>query len=169
MSTYGVTSTSPLEDLPDDPELLFQQFLQDNWNDLTAGINKVDIDFGYEPDQIQRKKYIVKVEENFTDHKAPDLGDRYDEESIILDVKIWEKKVKVYKNTQMSGSGRYKIRKYIKRLIKQNCRDGITIGGKRFIKHFYLITSRNTPEPERQDWHSAVVTFSMKTWIVSTV
>lgn len=142
----------------------------DNWNDLTAGVEKAKIDFGYEPDQAgQRKKYVLKVEENFTDHDAPDLADRYDVNDIILDVKIWEKGVKVYKNTQMANSGRYKIRKYVKRFIKQNCRTGITIGGQRFIKHFYLITDRNTPEPERQDWHSAVVTFRMWTIICTTV
>ena len=160
MSTYGVSSTSPLSDLDDDPEVLFQNFLIAQWNNTTAGINKTDINFGYEPDQNTTKSLVIKVEESFTDLNTIDLGDRYTQYDAVLDVKIWERNSKWYKTTP--NTRRFALRKYITRFIKTHSRTGDS--GK--LKHFYLLGSRNIGESERTDWHLTIVTFRAQTWVV---
>lgn len=166
MSTYGVTSTSPLSDLDDDPEVLAQQFFQSIWNDVTCGIAQSAIAFGYEPDDGTRKQYIVKFEENFSDITHPDLPEMYSCYDILMDAKISEKSGKIYKTEQHIGRGRYKIRKYIERVVSQNNRNGMP---SQKIKHLTLVGSRNIPEPERTDIHSALVTFFMRVYKVTTV
>jgi hypothetical protein len=166
MSTYGVTSTFPLADLDEDPEILATQFFMSVWNDVTCGIAQADIDFGYEPDINNRKKYTVKFEENFTDISHPDLPDKYSIHDILMDAKISEYSGKKYKTLQHVGGGRYKIRKYIERVVSQNNRTGMP---SQKIKHLYLVGARNIPEPERMDIHSAIVTFFMRVFKVTTV
>ena len=173
MSTYGISGTGgPLPDLDDDPEVLAQEFFISVWNDLTAGIDAADIDFGYEPgDTGSTKRYTVKFEENFTDIAHPDMPDKYSQYDIVMDCRITEKTGTIYKTSQHAaasgrGGGRFKLRKYVERVIHQNNRTGMPA---QRIKHLYLVGSRNTPEPERTDFHSAVVTFIMRLWKVSTI
>ena len=168
MSTYGVTSTNPLEDNTEEYEVIAQNFFISVWNDLTCGIAASEIDFGYEPNQEGRKRYTVKFEENFTDMNTPDLAGKYDAIDVIMDAKITERGGKMYKTSQFAGSGRGMIRRYIERVVKQNSRTGITTPGQR-IKHLYNLGARNVPEPERQDLHSAIVTFRMQLFKVTTV
>ncbi|HJX79133.1 hypothetical protein [Glutamicibacter sp.] len=166
MSTYGVTSTVPLSDLDEDPEVLAETFFKTVWNDVTCGIAQADIDFGYEPNNATRKQYTVKFEENFTDITHPDIIDKYSCYDILMDAKISEKSGKIYKTGQHAGRGRYKIRKYIERVVSQNNRTGMPT---QKIKHLYLVGSRNVPEPERTDIHSALVTFFMRVYKVTTI
>ena len=165
-SDYGVTSTFPLSDIDDDPEILATQFFMNIWDDTKCGIAKADIDFGYEPDQNTRKKYSVKFEELITDVTHPDFPDMYSRNEIFMDCKITEKSGKLYKTLQHAGHGRYKIRRYVERVVNQNNRGGMP---SQKIKHLYLVGGRNLPEPERVDYHSAVVTFIMQVFKVSTV
>ena len=167
MSTYGVTGTSPLSDLPDDPEVIFTDFLKANWNDTIAGVALADIDFGFQPEGGNTQRYIITVEENTEDAFNPDLVDKYTQTEFYLNVNIWERDAEVFQTT--AGMARWKMRAFIKRLIKQNCRNGISISGNRYIKHLYYLGGGNVPEPERQDWHHAVITLKMVTWIVTTI
>src|SRR5580765_212095 len=163
MSTYGVSSSVPLSDLDDDPEILFHNFLIANWNDMIAGIAAADINFGYEPDQNSTKPLLVKVEENFTDHTEINLGGSYDQNDIIMDVHIWERDSSWY--TTKPGTNRFKIRKYIERFIMQHRQNG----DNNKLKHFMLMGSQNVREPERTDWHHSIVTFRIQLWKVSTI
>lgn len=164
MSTYGIAGPGgPLADLSDDPEVLFTEYLKANWSDIVAGINLADIDVGYEPDMGTKKRYIIKIEEAFTKMSGMDFPDKYTQYDIFMDCHIWERDVKRYKTT--ANSARYKIRRYIERFIKQNINGMYSLG----IKHLYLVDAKNIPEPEREDWHHAVVTFRMLTFKVSTV
>lgn len=158
MVDYIVTTVGG--DLPDDPEILFQEFLKTNWDDGIAGILKANIDFGYEPDANSISPYIVKIEENFTDVTGIDITDRYDEHSMVMDCKIWERDSTRYRTT--ANTGRYKLRRYIEKFIKIN-RNNMT---SEKIKHLYLLGSRNIPEPQRVDWHYCIVTFRMVTYKV---
>lgn len=167
MSTYGISGTSPLQDLPDDPEVIFETFLKTNWNDSQAGVNLADIDFGFEPDAGNTKQYIIKIEEVDNEDYAPDLVDKYTQNEYYMNCHIWERDMTVFQTT--AGMKKWKMRAHVKRLIKQNCRDGISVGGTRFIKHLYLLGGGNAPEPERTDWHHTIVTFKMVTWTVTTV
>lgn len=162
MSTYGISGTSPLTDLSDDPEVLFTEFLKTNWNDTIAGVEIDKIDVGYEPDMGTKKRYIIKIEEAFTKHTGIDFPDKITQYDMIMDCHIWERDVKRYKTT--AGSVRWKIRNYIERFIKTNINGMHNIG----IKHLYLVDAKNIPEPEREDWHHAVVTFRMLTFKVNT-
>lgn len=165
-SDYGITSTVPLSDLDDDPEILATQFFMAIWDDTKCGIAKNDIDFGYEPEEQSRKKYTVKFEEVVTDILSPDIIEKLSSYEIMMDCKISERTGRLYKTLQHIGHGRYKIRKYVERVIKQNNRTGMP---SQKIKHLYLVGGRNTPEPERSDIHSATVTFIMQTFKVTTV
>src|ERR1044071_5923105 len=170
-SNYGITSTNPLSDLDDDPEVLAQEFFKSIWDDTLCGIAQADIDFGYEQDNNNRKKYSVKFEENFTDIAHPDLPDKYSQYDIVMDCNISEYTGRIYKTEHHAaasgrGGGRYKLRKYVERVINQNNRSGMPT---QKIKHLYLVGSRNVPEPERVDIHSAVVTFIMRLWKVTLV
>lgn len=161
MSTYGISGTSPLQDLSDDPEVLFTNKLKTLWDDSVAGVAKNNIDFGYEPDQNSTKGFIIKIEENFTDIAGIDLADRYNQFDIYMDAHIWERDTTTH-ITGKSGRNLYKMKRYVERFIIQNCNSL-----QPEIKHVYLLTSRNVREPERQDWHHAVVTFRMVTWKVN--
>ena len=167
MSSYGVTSTSPLTDIPDDPEVIFTDFLVAQWNDVIAGVPLAEIDFGYEPDVNSTKRYIIKLEELNEDTFSPDLPDKYTQEEFYLNCHIWERDSSIHKTT--SGMTRWKLRRYVQRVIKQNCRDGISVGGMRFIKHMYLIGAGNIPEQQMVDWHHTVILFKMVTWVVTTI
>lgn len=167
MSTYGVTGTSPLADLPDDPEVIFTDFLKANWDDVISGVPLAEIDFGFEPDAGNTQRYIIKVEELNEDAFSPDLVDKYTQTEFYMNCHVWERAGDIFQTT--AGMTRWKLRRFIKRLIKQNCRNGISISGNRYIKHLYYIGGGNTPEPERRDWHHAIVVFKMVTWIVTTV
>ena len=168
MSTYGVSgSGSLLPDLPDDPEVIFTDFLKANWNDVTAGVALADIDFGFEPEAGNTQRYIIKVEEANEDAFCPDLPDKYTQTEFYMNCHVWERDTTVFQTT--AGMARWKMRAFIKRLIKQNNRNGISISGNRYIKHLYYLGGGNVPEPERTDWHHAVVSFKMVTWIVTTI
>jgi hypothetical protein len=91
MSTYGIAGSNPLADFTDDPEYLIQKFLKDNWSQLVSGIDPVNINFGYEPDQNSQQGFIIKVEESFTDQFGIDLADRYNQFDMIFDIHIWER------------------------------------------------------------------------------
>lgn len=166
MSTYGVTSTVPLSDLDNDFEVLAQEFFMSIWNDTHAGIAQADIDFGYEPNDGTRKKYSVKFEEVITDISHPDLVEKYSRYDCVMDCKISERTGKIYKTSQHAGGGRGKIRRYVERVVNQNNRSGMPT---QKIKHLDLLGSRNTPEPERSDIHSATVTFGMNVFKVTTI
>jgi hypothetical protein len=165
MSTYGIASTGgPSPDLADDPEVLFTNFLTANWSDLISGVAEAEIAFGYEPDirLPPNKRYIIKIEEAFTRHVGIDFPDKITQYDMIMDCHIWERDAKRIKTT--SGTARFKIRRYIERFIKENPNGMHSVG----IKHLYLVDAKNVPEPERVDWHHAVVTFRMLTFKVNT-
>lgn len=160
MSSYRITSTA--SDLSDEPEVLFTNFLKTGWNDIASGVNQVNIDWGYEPGDGQNP-FIIKIEENFTDVTGIDITDRYDQHDFIMDCHIWMHDSK--KKTTLGYSGfvnyLFRMRKYVESFIKIN-RNGMQPE----IKHLYLIGGRNVREPERTDWHHAVVTFRMCTFKV---
>jgi hypothetical protein len=162
MSTYGIAGSNPLVDFTDDPEYLIQKFLKDNWSNLTSGIDVINIDFGYEPDANSTKGFIIKVEENFTDQYGLDLADRYTQFDMIYDIHIWERDTARYM-TDRPGRKLYMLRKYIERFFIVNC-NGMSSQG---VKHMYLAGARNVREPERQDWHHAIVTIRTVTWKVN--
>lgn len=159
MSDYVLSGGGP--DITSDPEVVFTNYLIANWNDVLAGVKKENIDFGYEPGT-GTKPFIIKIEENFTDMVSIDITDRYDEYTNVMDAKIWMMDSK-YKTT-LGYDGfidyRYRMRSYLERFIKMN-RNAISSTG---IKELHLAGARNIPEPERQDWHYAVVTFTMVRW-----
>jgi len=163
MSTYGIWNGIDLQDLSDDPEIIFQNFLQSNWSNTISGINVDTVGFGYEPDLQSTKGLLVKIEESFTDINELNLGGSYDQYDFVMNVHVWERDSKRYKT--MANTRRYKVRKYIERFIKINKRGGIPAER---IKHLYLLGSQNIREPERTDWHHAVITFGMVTWKVDT-
>lgn len=165
-SDYGVTSTVPLSDLVNDFEVLAQEFFMSIWDDVKCGIAQTAIDFGYEPEDASRKKYTVKFEEVITDITHPDFIEKYSRYDCVMDCKISERTGKIYKTSQHAGAGRFKIRRYVERVVNQNNRSGMPT---QKIKHLDLLSSRNTPEPERTDIHSAVVTFGMNVFKVTTV
>ena len=154
----------PLPDLTDDPEVLFTNFLIANWSDIVAGVEIAKIAIGYEPDERlpPNKRYIIKIEESFTRHDEFGFPDKFVDYNAVMDCHIWERDAKRVKTT--ANTGRFKIRKYIERFIKTNCTGMKSVG----IKHLYLVDAKNIPEPEREDWHHAVVTFRMQTWKVNT-
>src|SRR5215510_11472679 len=121
-STYGITGTFPLADLADDPEILFQNFLINNWSNTIAEINIDEVGFGYEPDINSVKATLIKIEENFTDINELNLGGSYDQFDGVYDVNIWERDSKWYKTKPLTR--RYKLRRYIERFIKTNKRTG---------------------------------------------
>jgi hypothetical protein len=164
---YGISgSGSLLPDLDYDPEVIFTNFLISVWDDTVSGVKKENIGFGYEPGEDSTKAFIIKVEENFTDIEGMDLVDKYSKYDFVMDCNIWMHDSK--KKTTLGYTGfvdyRFLMRRYIERLIKQNCRTGVP---SERIKHFYLIFARNVAEPERQDWHRALITFRMETFKVS--
>lgn len=165
MSTYGIAGPGgPLADLTDDPEVLFTEYLRTNWNDTIAGIPLAQIALGYEPDMGVPSgiRYIVKIEEAFTKHIGLDFPDRITQHDMIMDCHIWERDAQRYKTT--AGTARFKIRRYIERFIKEHINGMYSLG----IKHIYPVDAKNIPEPEREDWHHAVVTFRMLTFKVNT-
>lgn len=162
---FGIATTGgPAPDITDDPEVLFTNFLTANWNNIIAGINISEIAIGYEPDMGVPSgiRYIVKIEESFTRHDEFGFPDKYTDYSFIMDCHIWERDAKRYKTTP--NTARYKIRRYIEEFIKTK-RAGMKNVG---IKNLYLVDAKNIPEPEREDWHHAVVTFRMQTFKVDT-
>ena len=162
---YGIMGTGgPLPDLDDDPEVLFTDFLTANWNNTIAGVDIATIAIGYEPDQRlpPGKRYIIKVEEAFTRHEEFGFPDKFVDFNAIMDVHIWERDAKRVKTT--ANTTRFKIRRYIEEFIKTNKSGMRNVG----IKNLYLVDAKNIPEPERQDWHHAVVTFRMQTFRVDT-
>lgn len=169
MSTYGISgSGSLLPDIDKDPEVIFTNFLISVWDDTVSGVKKANIGFGYEPELGSTKPFIIKVEENFTDIEGMDLIDKYSRYDFVLDCNIWHMDSKKKNNLGYFGfvDYRFLMRRYVERLIKQNNRTGIP---SERIKHLYLIFARNVAEPERQDWHRAIVTFRMQTFKVTTI
>lgn len=165
--SYGVSgSGSLLPDLPDDPEVILTDFLKANWNDGISGVPLAEIDWGFEPDAGNTMQYIIKVEENNEDAFSPDLVDKYTQTEFYMNIHVWHRDGAIFQTTP--NMARWKMRRFIKRLIKQNCRDGISISGNRYIKHLYYLGGGNTPEPERKDWHHSIIVCKMVTWIVST-
>jgi len=169
MSTYGVTGAgSLLPDLDYDPEVIFTNFLINNWDDTVSGVKKVNIGFGYEPGEDTTTPFIIKVEENFTDIDGIDLTDRISKFDYVMDCNIWHHDSQ--KKTTLGYTGfvdyRWLMRRYIMRLIKQNNRVGIP---SERIKHLYPIFEGNISEPERQDWHRAKITFRMITFKATTI
>ncbi|WP_411753301.1 hypothetical protein [Serratia sp. (in: enterobacteria)] len=163
--SYGVSgSGSLLPDIPDDPEVLFTNFLMAIWDDTVSGVPKAEINFGYEPDINTTERYVIKIEEIDNEDFSPDLADRYTQDEFYMNCHIWERDASIHSTT--AGMARWKMRRYIKRVIKQNCRTGIVVGGNRYIKHLYLIGGGNVPEPEQTDWHHTVIVFKMVTWLV---
>jgi hypothetical protein len=164
---YGISGAgSLLPDLSNDPEVIFTNFLINIWDDLVSGVKKANIGFGYEPNEDTTTPFIIKAEENFTNIEGLDLIDKYSRFSFMMDCHIWMHDSQ--KKTTLGYSGfvdyRFLMRRYIERLIKQNCRTGVP---SERIKHFYLVIARNVPEPERMDWHHAIVTFRMETFKVT--
>lgn len=169
MSTYGISgSGSLLDDIDKDPEVIFTNFLIDNWDDIIAGVKKENIGFGYEPEVGSTKPFLIKVEENFTDIEGLDLIDKYSRFDFVLDCNIWHLDSKKKNNLGYDGfiDYRFLMRRYVERLIKQNCRTGVP---SERIKHLYPIFARNVAEPDRQDWHRAIVTLRMQTFKVSLI